>query len=418
MKKNNLTGILFSILVFVCFVRGGFAGNQLFYEDFNDTQSILNNAGVIIGSGTPKFEPGIKNNAVNLMGNLRVEYPLPSGWNAMQGTVEFWFRPKPAFATKSGGFFDIGILFGEHPSSMGVFWNPTQNRIIFEMRDERTVNTQSWANNTINPSDTSWHRVAIVWKTNTGTDDYMQVFVDGIPGTRENMTGKSFVPTSHELGKKMTAGYCGWYGYAPALMDEMIVSDHPKSEDELSEDNFSPVIESFFPNQRDFIKNPGATYNFSIGARSPRDAELTISWYLNDVFQATGDSFSFVTSSEKFEVVRAVVSDGIFSIYIDWGFLLRGNTGISVFHDSIYIDEGKFLVKGVDYTPWLLGIGPDPSRGHTPLPAEFDNVTSKVTRNGITYVPDYSKNGKVEMWEVIQYDMETIKNTGANTIRI
>ena len=84
---------------------------------------------------------------------------------------------------------------------------------------------------------------------------------------------------------------------------------------------------------------------------------------------------------------------------------------VTVSNDKIYIDGTQFLIKGIDYAPWLSGTGPDPYL-HDPFPNENDDVTSKVTS-----VPDYNGNGKIEAWEVVEYDLYIIKSVGANTIR-
>lgn len=89
---------------------------------------------------------------------------------------------------------------------------------------------------------------------------------------------------------------------------------------------------------------------------------------------------------------------------------------ITIENGKILINNNPFLVKGVDYAPWLSGTGPDPYL-HSPFPGEYDDVTSKVRHDGKIYVKDYSGDGKIQAWEVIQYDMETIKGIGANTIR-
>ena len=80
------------------------------------------------------------------------------------------------------------------------------------------------------------------------------------------------------------------------------------------------------------------------------------------------------------------------------------------------VDGKEFLVKGIDYTPWLMETGPDP-RLHNPLPGENDDVTEQVTYQNITYVTDYSGDGIIQMWEVIQFDLETIRDMRINTIR-
>jgi len=89
----------------------------------------------------------------------------------------------------------------------------------------------------------------------------------------------------------------------------------------------------------------------------------------------------------------------------------KANALVTVNNDKIYIDGNEFLIKGIDYAPWLIGTGPDPHL-HAKFPEEYDDVTSKVSS-----VPDYNKDGKIEAWEVIEYDLSVMKSVGANTVR-
>ena len=92
--------------------------------------------------------------------------------------------------------------------------------------------------------------------------------------------------------------------------------------------------------------------------------------------------------------------------------------GIKIINGKIAINGNEFMIKGLDYAPWLVGTGPDPTR-HSPFPANrTDDVTARVTNgNGVIIVKDYSGDGKIQAWEVIKYDVETMKKLGANTIR-
>lgn len=91
--------------------------------------------------------------------------------------------------------------------------------------------------------------------------------------------------------------------------------------------------------------------------------------------------------------------------------MLKGASAlVTVNNDKVYINGVEFLIKGIDYAPWLIGTGPEPA--HSPFPGENDDVTSKVNS-----VPDYNRDGKIETWEVIEYDLSVMKSVGANTIR-
>jgi hypothetical protein len=89
--------------------------------------------------------------------------------------------------------------------------------------------------------------------------------------------------------------------------------------------------------------------------------------------------------------------------------------GISIFGGKLWVDGQPFLIKGVDYAPWLQGTGPEPY--HQPFPNENDDVTTLVTDNQRRWVPDYSGDGRIQTWEVIRYDVEVMSAAGINTIR-
>jgi len=78
--------------------------------------------------------------------------------------------------------------------------------------------------------------------------------------------------------------------------------------------------------------------------------------------------------------------------------------GISIFNGKLWVDGEPFLIKGVDYAPWLQGTGPEPY--HQPFPSEFDDVTALVTENQRRRVPDNSGDGRIQAWEVMRYDVE------------
>ncbi len=91
---------------------------------------------------------------------------------------------------------------------------------------------------------------------------------------------------------------------------------------------------------------------------------------------------------------------------------------IKIIDEKIQIDGKPFLVKGVDYAPWITGTGPDPTQ-QRPFPAKASaDVSEQLTRNGRRWVRDYSRDGKIQAREVIRYDIATMKTLGINTIRL
>jgi hypothetical protein len=90
--------------------------------------------------------------------------------------------------------------------------------------------------------------------------------------------------------------------------------------------------------------------------------------------------------------------------------------GVKIVNGKIRIDGNEFLIKGIDYAPWLYFQGPEPD--DDPFPDKFDDVTYDVTDDAIRSVPDYSGDKKIQAWEVIKSDVETMKKLGVNTIRL
>ena len=95
----------------------------------------------------------------------------------------------------------------------------------------------------------------------------------------------------------------------------------------------------------------------------------------------------------------------------------EATNGVRVVNGKVKIDGNDFMIKGIDYAPWLTGQGPDATQWQKPYPNANDDVTSLVTLNGFKSVKDYNGDGKIQAWEVIKYDVETMRKTGANTIR-
>ncbi len=98
------------------------------------------------------------------------------------------------------------------------------------------------------------------------------------------------------------------------------------------------------------------------------------------------------------------------------GFVYWENRSIKIVNGKIKVNGSDFLIKGMDYAPWLAGTGPEPSYNY--FPNENDDVTALVNSAGKIFVKDYNSDGRIEAWEVIQYDLETMKNQGVNTVRI
>jgi hypothetical protein len=91
-------------------------------------------------------------------------------------------------------------------------------------------------------------------------------------------------------------------------------------------------------------------------------------------------------------------------------FLYASNKTVRIVNGKMLFKGSEFMMKGIDYAPWI--------KDAWAFPNENDDVTSKMTNSGKATVKDYNSNGKIEMGEVVQYDLETMKAVGVNTIRL
>ncbi len=413
--------IFFLKIIFTIFIASvlsfpdfSYSGEMVFYESCENLSSVSSNNGIMVGSDY-SFVPGVVGNAIKLP-NSHIEYPLPS--DMTQGTVECWFRSYSPAGFPKGGFFGIGYL-GDDPSSFGTWagYNTSTNLWYAnsELRNQATGMMQSLYYNFPGLPD-SWHKLTFVWQS-TGASPYMQCYLDGIPGAYR-VIGGTFTPSLNHT--KFFLGYCGWYGPANSIVDEFKIFNYPKTASEISQNELAPTISKSIPENSAVILDQGNIVPFSVAITNPTNQPLVINWFFNGANVGSGNVYNYIRfNGEQIDEIKVEASNTLGTVTKSWSIMQRGaRTSPVVFNNTIYINDEKFLVKGVDYTPWLIGTGPDPRAGHLALPNEYTDVTSKVTNSGTTYVTDYSGNGKIEMWEVIQYDLITMKNVGANTIRI
>ena len=88
------------------------------------------------------------------------------------------------------------------------------------------------------------------------------------------------------------------------------------------------------------------------------------------------------------------------------------NENIIIADKKIYLDGEEFVMKGVSYAPWFLTTGPEPYQ--KPFPAEYENVTALIDNKSVV---DYNRDGKIQTWEVIEYDLDVMRKAGINNIR-
>jgi parallel beta-helix repeat protein len=100
------------------------------------------------------------------------------------------------------------------------------------------------------------------------------------------------------------------------------------------------------------------------------------------------------------------------------GIVSSRNKPVIISNGKLISGGAEFLVKGMGYAPWIKESGPDASQYQKPFPGEFEDVTERLRDgSGTIHVKDYNGDGRIEMWEVIEYDMELIERSGSNAIR-
>jgi len=92
---------------------------------------------------------------------------------------------------------------------------------------------------------------------------------------------------------------------------------------------------------------------------------------------------------------------------------MEGN--IHIIDGKMYVNDTLFMVKGVDYSPWFWPTGPSPVE-HDPFPGEHENITEFVGPI-FTDITDYNGDGEIQTWELVQYDLDIMKEAGVNMIR-
>ncbi|MEK6852490.1 MAG: dockerin type I domain-containing protein [Nanoarchaeota archaeon] len=265
MRKNWTYFILISLLLSTHVVSASplnLSKNLVFHESFDNLSSIARNNGNIISdtsiNASASFVPGIEGNAVsfdcisfNSIGScVKESYVTYSLVNKSQGIIEFWFKPKDNFFSdckfpstglfQGCGFFDLGKLSGQNPNSMGIFWNRNLDKVVFEIRENDTVMTQSFSNQTLNSTD--WHHVVVVWQCNS-ENDFMQLFLDGVPGNYMDFNEYwndgfcTFKPNVSEIW----IGRNFYYGSSFAFIDEFKVYEIVKQLEVVNVTNTSEL---------------------------------------------------------------------------------------------------------------------------------------------------------------------------------
>ena len=214
------------------------ACSQVAHAASNDasTSLLLKLEGSTTGAAgeTPTTESGVTyatgmNGQAAVLGNPnQLFYPRSGNINPQQGTLEFWIKPSWAgndgqghFILKMGG--SGGILFGKDG---GNNWRCIFNRFSANGQPERGVafNIGAWQAG-------EWHHAAFTW----GGGE-LRLYLDGALKT------KATVPALPDLSATtIQIGGDGSGSYIAATIDELRISDVPRTELEIQQNYFSDV---------------------------------------------------------------------------------------------------------------------------------------------------------------------------------
>jgi len=216
--------IVFSLLLFLLSVPvKTFSNSLLFYEPFEDLDSLILNGGRCGTNGCPNFGDGVIGNSGDFSDSKLVCYPLQDNFNLNNGTIEFWFKT-PTSNTNYIGFFDIGTL--GHPNSWGIFKN--LDHMIMEVKNNVNIYDQAWGPGPVSADD-KWHFIAAVWERQDTTTNF-KICLDGVcKTTYDGITSNSFP----DLNGEFCIGWSGWYGYSESSMDEFKIFDYVKSDADI-----------------------------------------------------------------------------------------------------------------------------------------------------------------------------------------
>lgn len=213
MKKITLVLMVFSFALMTG--RLSFAGSEIFYESFQDQESLIANG--CVNCDVTEFVPGIVGNAAFLGPDSNLTYPVANNLIKDEGTISFWVKVRNA--SQKGGFFEWGDI--EETSSLGVFTN--QNTYI-EITSDDENKQQSFIPGVLSTED--WTNITVVYRMNHIDANIHEVYVNGngfVHG-RQNFNPFLFNPTDalFKVGRTLTP----FYGVANADIDELRIYDY------------------------------------------------------------------------------------------------------------------------------------------------------------------------------------------------
>lgn len=338
----------------------------IFYEPFEGYDTVDRNNGTI--NNSLKFIRGIKGYAADTRGKGFIKYPLKTNFNNNIGTIEFWFNMFDA--STSHGFFDIGMLYGDNPNSMGIMYSTGWSlfKVLAEIRDAYTQGgisgmsqfhaVQKWNENT----GKDWHYVVFSWDCTGDGLGLGRIYVDGIKGT-DMQWSCEFDPTSQFFW----VGRNYYYSYSNAIMDEFKIWERLKTEEEIREEyervltENIPRFQSQMPVSSFIEAAPGEELRFNI-AVSPEFVRAGIKWYLNENEIPAFENktvFTYTTNGAGLDKIMVELRTEYFSNFTGWEVMLRkpekvmtkNGNGFTTTKGDIKVNDNAILIKdgSVDY---------------------------------------------------------------------
>jgi hypothetical protein len=222
MSGNSfIVGIMVLVVLSFGFVSAAEKG-LLFYEGFEDLDSINENSGKVSRVVEKDFLSGIVGNGIDFSGNKRVCYPLKDNFNTGKGTIQFWVRPKNS---NYHGFFDIGGLGS--PNSWGIFKN--RDHIIMEVKNKFNSYDQAWSTGPLK-YDGNWHCIVAPYVVSGDTTNF-KVCVDGeCKSSYDGIKSQNNLDLNND---EFCIGWSGWYGYSESQFDELKIYDYAMSNNQI-----------------------------------------------------------------------------------------------------------------------------------------------------------------------------------------
>src|SRR3989344_5557950 len=181
---------------------------------------------------------GMKDTGTFISAGNSKSYEYAGHFNPNEGTIQFWIKPE--FDTTSDfGMFEIGKL--GYQNSLGIINIKYGNRRVtfLEIRNNNFGYLQAWHDkDSARINKNEWSFVTATWKCNSGTNDFFQLFINGVPGYKHGGNScENFLDSN-----KIQLGKTAWYSYMSATYDELKIFNNTKTQEEINQD-----YRSYFP---------------------------------------------------------------------------------------------------------------------------------------------------------------------------